>query len=90
MFDLFTGDFAWRRENIGSWYVYSLMKVFDDKNWRNKGLLSNLTRANRLVAYLFEHGTVKQMPVFVSMLTADLRFTPIGDLNVVCGQTGVT
>lgn len=84
-----TGDRAHRRDNIGTWFVYALMQVLNEYG-RGQGLLSNLTRVNRLVAYLFNSKNGKQMPVFVATLTDDIHFIPDRYIYSARGQAGAT
>ncbi|KAK3586136.1 hypothetical protein CHS0354_033260 [Potamilus streckersoni] len=76
------GYYCWRNSRNGSWFIQALTEVLQ-KSWKKCDLLTILTRVNRKVAFDFKSETsnpsindMKQIPMFTSMLTKQVCFTP--------------
>ncbi|KAL3876376.1 hypothetical protein ACJMK2_034228 [Sinanodonta woodiana] len=76
------GFYSWRNCKKGSWFIQALTEVLQ-KSWKKCDLLTILTRVNKKVAFDFKSETnnpetseMKQIPMFTSMLTKEVRFTP--------------
>lgn len=73
------GYYAWRSSTEGSWFIKSIVKVFE-KNAYNMEILQMLTRVNNLIStYKSRHPIApdkRQVSSTVSMLTKDLYFFP--------------
>jgi hypothetical protein len=76
------GYFSWRNSDNGSWFIQSLVEVFN-KYAKTTDVLTMMTRVNALVATYqsrtpgrsFSHNKM-QIPSIVSMLRKDFYFFP--------------
>lgn len=78
------GYYSWRNSTYGSWFIQSLIKVFDG-NAKDMDILQMLTRVNASLSTCESHTNYqysskkKQVASIVSMLRKELYFFPGND-----------
>ena len=71
---MFAGYYSWRNQELGSWFIQDLVKVFEQHH-NTLDVLSMLTLVNGKVAFEHESNSSgkmhmkRQMPCIVSQLT---------------------
>jgi len=78
------GYYSWRNSTYGSWFIQSIIKVFDG-NAKDMDILQMLTRVNAILSTYESHTNYhfsskkKQVASIVSMLRKELYFFPGSD-----------
>ena len=79
----FSGYYAFRRPDTGSWFVKGLCKVFSQPIAEKAKLTSLLTTVTWVISNEYESSSVnvkisgkKQTPCFATMLVKDIYFRP--------------
>lgn len=82
------GYYSWRNSTYGSWFIQSLIKVFEE-NAKHMDLLRMLTRVNAILSTCESQTNnpitrnKRQVASIVSMLRKELYFFPGNDAEVV-------
>ena len=85
-FSTVPGYYSWRNSTYGSWFIQSLIKVFEE-NAKHMDILQMLTRVNAILSTRQSQtfkpfsSNKKQIASIVSMLRKELYFFPDGSVH---------